>query len=163
MGNRAVVTMSVASDAPCIYLHWNGGKASVQGFLKAAKAMKLDTTEPRKFFDEFAKIIAKYFFGCNVGMHIYRETYGRADTDNWDNGVFIIDQDLKIVGREFKRNTEETDDLKAHAICTQMLENRGKAIRLGIEVTTLEMLSAKAQLNKNLHHKINLKGKYNDK
>ena len=33
MGNRAVISFSTSPAAPSIYLHWNGGRASVEGFL----------------------------------------------------------------------------------------------------------------------------------
>ena len=161
MGNRAVVTMSQTDDAPCIYLHWNGGRASVEGFLKSAKMMNLQTADQAKFFDEFAQIIAKYFFGCEVGMHIYREEYGRADTDNWDNGVFVIDSALRIVGRDFVPDhmTEERNDIKSHGIYLEMMENRTKAIEITIEATLLSTISMKAELNKNLNQRINMRAR----
>jgi hypothetical protein len=39
MGNRALLTFSTEPTAPAIYLHWNGGRASVLGFLKAARQL----------------------------------------------------------------------------------------------------------------------------
>ena len=39
MGNRALITLSTQRAAPAIYLHWNGGRASVLGFLKAARQL----------------------------------------------------------------------------------------------------------------------------
>jgi len=41
MGNRAVITFATYTNAPAIYLHWNGGRASVEGFLSAARQLGL--------------------------------------------------------------------------------------------------------------------------
>lgn len=120
MGNRAVITASNTKNAPCIYLHWNGGRASVEGFLAAARYLSIRGTDS-KTFDAIAETIASYFFGCKVGFTVYRETYGRADTDNWDNGVYVIDADLNIVGRKFKRSSEEVNPEKTQGIFEQIV------------------------------------------
>ena len=49
MGNRAVITASTAPDAPSIYLHWNGGRDSVEGFLKAARDLSIKGTSAESF------------------------------------------------------------------------------------------------------------------
>jgi len=46
MGNRAVITQSTADSAPAIYLHWNGGRASIDGFLQAARVAGLYGDDP---------------------------------------------------------------------------------------------------------------------
>jgi len=124
MGNRAVITFEVLDDAPCIYLHWNGGRASVQGFLDAAKRLGMtpgDTRETQtQFMDEFAALLAKHFFDCEVGMTVYREKYGEADTDNWDNGTYVLWSDLAIARRLHKRGPEEYDAEKQQAISDQI-------------------------------------------
>lgn len=120
MGNRAVITASKAKNAPCIYLHWNGGRASVEGFLAAARHLSISGCS-KETFDVLADTIAKNFFGCDVGFTVYRETYGQADKDNWDNGVYIIDRNLNIVGREFKRGREEVDPEKTQGIFEQIV------------------------------------------
>jgi hypothetical protein len=67
-------------------------------------------------------MIAHRFFKCRVGMTVYREKYGQADTDNWDNGVYVIDQKLEIIGRIYRRNSEETDFAKSESICKSIVE-----------------------------------------
>lgn len=106
MGNRAVITASTAPNAPSIYLHWNGGRASVEGFLQAARHLSIRGTDAATF-DRIAELVATHFFGCEVGMTVYREPFGRTDSDNWDNGTYLIDVDLQIVGRKFQRQREE--------------------------------------------------------
>ncbi len=117
MGNRAVITFDTNASAPCIYLHWNGGRASVEGFLQAAKAIGIDQGDitDAQQMDDFADLIANKFFGNPVGMTCYRESYGKADTDNYDNGVYIINRNFEITGRKFAHG-EEISDFKTAEI-----------------------------------------------
>ena len=108
MGNRAVITHSTKPDAPVIYLHWNGGKASVLGFLQTAKRLNIVGTHKERM-DKLAAIIAKFFFGTEVGLTVYRQTYDVADKDNYDNGVYVIDDDWQIVDRLYTRYPEQMD------------------------------------------------------
>ena len=122
MGNRAVITFKTNPAAPCIYLHWNGGRASVEGFLRAAKALGI-SGDHRERMDALAEVLARAFFKNPVGMNVYREEYGNADTDNWDNGVYVIDDDWEIVDRLFKRRGEEIDRKKTREIAESIIEN----------------------------------------
>jgi len=124
MGNRAVITFDTHDKAPCIYLHWNGGRASVEAFLHAAKLLQITLPDDLPLgeaktwaMDRLAQLLAHRFFGCEVGTTVYRTTYGRADTDNWDNGVYIVDIYWDIVGRRFQRHPDELDALKTAEIC----------------------------------------------
>lgn len=124
MGNRAVITFTNHATSPCIYLHWNGGRASVEGFLKAAQQLELLPSKfnhESEFLDKFAELIAERFFDCKVGMTVYREKYGTSDTDNYDNGVYVIDQKLAIIGRLYFRNSEEIDQNKTDEICKSIV------------------------------------------
>lgn len=124
MGNRAVITFDTHDEAPCIYLHWNGGRASVEAFLHAAKLLQITLPDDLPLgkaktwaMDRLAQLLAHRFFGCEVGTTVYRTTYGRADTDNWDNGVYIVDIYWDIVGRLFQPYPDELDALKTAEIC----------------------------------------------
>lgn len=124
MGNRAVITFTNHNTSPCIYLHWNGGRASVEGFLKAAKTLGITPDKfnhESEFLDAFAQLIAERFFNGKVGMTIYREKYGAAHTDNWDNGVYVIDNALEITGRIFMRGTEEINQEKTEEISNSIV------------------------------------------
>jgi hypothetical protein len=124
MGNRAVITFHNNYHAPCVYLHWNGGRASVEGFLRAARELGFDLGKFRSessFMDAFARMIASRFFSCNVGRNVYREQYGRADTDNYDNGVYIIDEDLRVIGRLHNRGQEEINPAKTAEIAAAIV------------------------------------------
>lgn len=124
MGNRAVITFMQADSAPCIYLHWNGGRASVKAFLRAARDLgmrRIDSKNQHQIMDAMADMIGKSFFGNDVGLGVYRQTYGESDTDNWDNGVYVLGFDMDICGRRFERHGEEVDSEKTQAIYEQIM------------------------------------------
>lgn len=117
MGNRAVLTFSTSKTAPAIYLHWNGGRASVEGFLDAARALGLrHATNPTATMDRLAGMLARHFFGTDVGMTVYREEFGRTDADNYDNGTYILAPDLTIKSRMHTRHGEEINQEKTREI-----------------------------------------------
>lgn len=128
MGNRAVIAFtggpgagngSVYNGTPCVYLHWNGGRASVMGFLCAAVDLgyhKLPTETQRR--DAFARMVQAWFSTGSV----YVGQYFQMDTDNWDNGTYVVDRDLDIVERRFVRGDEEIDEAKTDAIRLDCVE-----------------------------------------
>ena len=127
MGNRAVISFSCAKSAPCIYLHWDGGRCSVEAMLIAARHLNFEAPlqgmgDPARFdaqakvLDSIAEMVNKW------GGSAYRETYGSTDTDNWDNGVYLIDDELHITKRIFNRNPEEVNDEKKQALYNQFIE-----------------------------------------
>lgn len=113
MGNRAVITLTTTPSSPCIYLHWNGGRASVEGFLAAARSLgkvASDAEAIDRLYD-----LGKGFFAPS-NLSCYRETYGQADTDNWDNGTYIIDRSFAIIARDFQRRGDEINVAKTEAV-----------------------------------------------
>lgn len=124
MGNRAVITFSTANNAPSIYLHWNGGRASVEGFLTAARQLGLrhaPTPQAQtEALDNIAEMLARYFFRCNVGMNVYRLHFAGTDRDNGDNGTYVLDQDLEIFARLHHARGEEINREKTAAIVEQI-------------------------------------------
>jgi hypothetical protein len=106
MGNRAVIAFDGSGPkAQSVYVHWNGGRASVLGFLKAAKKVKA------KSMKDLFKIIQGY-----LGSSAYLEPFGKADQDNWDNGTYLINRKWEIVDRKFKRHPEEVAPEKTEVI-----------------------------------------------
>ena len=114
MGNRAVIT--TRSKQLGVYLHWNGGRDSIEAFLKYCELHSFSS--PEKDIYGWARLcqVIGNFFGGSVSLGI--GDYHTLDTDNYDNGVYII-ENWQIVGREFKRYPEQTDhslDLMLKAI-----------------------------------------------
>lgn len=109
MGNRAIITTAPEKGAPAIYLHWNGGRDSVEGFLMAANHMHLySITDDRERMDAFGKLIAEHFFNSEYGkMNVYPHTMHSWHDDAGDHGIYVIDSDFHIVGRLFAPRTEQ--------------------------------------------------------
>lgn len=112
MGNRAV--MAFGPDKPStkgVYVHWNGGLCSIEGFLDAAKQLGINTPE------QVADMI-----GLWMNSAIDVDKISRLDCDNWDNGLYILDEQLNIVGRKFTNSRpEEVNDAKRAAIRSEVV------------------------------------------
>lgn len=122
MGNRAVITQSTSPNAPCIYIHWNGGRASVEGFLEAARRRGI-CGEGVATMDALARLLGRSFFATAVdAQNVYRQQYRYADVDNGDNGVYVIDGSLQIVDRKHFDALEECAPEKTAAIVEHILE-----------------------------------------
>lgn len=110
MGNRAVITTEIGWNCPAchlgVYLHWNGGRDSVQAFLTYCKLKGYRTPESDCYgWARLCQVIGNYFGGkCSVGIDVV----SALDTDNWDNGVYII-KDWEIIGRQYMRNPEQNN------------------------------------------------------
>ena len=101
MGNRAVISTSASPEAIGIYLHWNGGRDSVEAFLKYCELKRYRPDDLARL----AQVIANYFGGtCSIEI----DKNCNIDCDNWDNGMYII-KDWKIVGRKYMHYSEQKD------------------------------------------------------
>lgn len=108
MGNRAVITVGNAAghfnrSGLGIYLHWNGGRDSVEAFLKYCEMhdMTAPSQDPEGLGNLFT-VINNFFGGssCFIGI------VGSMDCDNGDNGVYCI-QGWEIVGRKYFDGIEQ--------------------------------------------------------
>ena len=109
MGNRAVITTSKSTDIKNstdigIYLHWNGGRDSVQAFLKYCELKGYRSPEKDNYgWARLCQVIGNFFGGeLSIGI----DSCCSLDCDNWDNGVYII-EDWKIVGRKYFDGIEQ--------------------------------------------------------
>ena len=106
MGNRAVITTKedFENNGIGIYLHWNGGYDSVSAFLKYCELKGYGA--PDKDFYGWARlcqVIGNFFGGTNsIGI----DKVDKLDCDNFDNGVYII-EDWKIVERKYFKGREQ--------------------------------------------------------
>jgi hypothetical protein len=89
MGNRAVITIrdkhKPKDDWSSLYLHWNGGRDSVEPFLYVAKLYEIRCdSDPTYGIARLAQIIGNTLGGTlSIGVAAYKY----LDTDNYDNGV----------------------------------------------------------------------------
>ena len=139
MGNRAVITASKAADVAQsndigVYLHWNGGRDSVEAFLKYCELKGYRSPSDDNYgWARLCQVIGNFFGGSNsIGI----DNCGHLDCDNYDNGVYII-EGWKIVGRQYHDGAEQNSyDLyemlldidKAQPIMEQLGEERIKRL-----------------------------------
>jgi len=97
MGNRAVITTPKKDLG--VYLHWNGGRDSVEAFLAYCNIKHYRNPNDDCYgWARLCQVIGNFFGGTNsIGI----DKYERLDTNNGDNGVYIIDENWQIIGREF--------------------------------------------------------------
>lgn len=129
MGNRAVITTleNYQTNGLGIYLHWNGGRDSIEAFLEYCKIRKFRSGEYG--FARLTQIIANYFGG---GLSIGIDQIRFLDCDNWDNGVYLIDN-WEIVGRRFKRGFEQ-DEYNLMEMVKEIDKAQPESDRVGSEI-----------------------------
>jgi len=104
MGNRAVIAFvndkgEQDKNSVGIYLHWNGGRDSVEGFLQTAKDYGLRSGNYG--VARLTQIIANGIGGTlSLGVDMLKN----LDCDNYDNGVYWVDQNFDIVDREYTQH-----------------------------------------------------------
>lgn len=109
MGNRAVITNKDKEIG--VYLHWNGGRDSVEAFLKYCEiaGFRSLTDDPSYGFARLTQVITNWFGG---GLSCGVNVLSKLDCDNYDNGMYIVDG-WQIVGREYHDGSEQQEyDLK---------------------------------------------------
>jgi hypothetical protein len=108
MGKRAVITTkeNFENNGVGIYLHWNGGYDSVNAFLKYCELKGYRS--PNEDCYGWARLcqVLGNFFGSTTSIGI--DVVNKLDCDNWDNGVYII-EDWKIVDRKYNRYGEQME------------------------------------------------------
>lgn len=132
MGNRAVITTSKALDVSKtgdlgIYLHWNGGRDSVEAFLKYCELKGYRSPSQDNYgWVRLCQVIGNFFGGSNsIGI----DSCCNLDCDNWDNGVYIIDK-WEIVDRQFF-DGEEQDSYDQTEMLISIDEAQPKNEQLG--------------------------------
>lgn len=101
MGNRAVITTE--SKKIGVYLHWNGGRDSVEGFLKYCKLKGYRPPETDSYgWARLCQVIGNYFGGStSIGI-------GNYHNNEEDNGTYII-KNWEIVDRKHFNGTEQKE------------------------------------------------------
>lgn len=109
MGNRAVLCFDEYNDeAIGIYLHYYGGRESIEAFLQAAREVMGD----RLGDEAYARARLSMCIGIAIPGNL---SFGlgkceELDCDNNDNGTYIIDSaTLTIKGRMFFEGTEQDE------------------------------------------------------
>ena len=110
MGNRAVITIKEKNipqeDWQSLYLHWNGGRDTVEPLLHVAKLYGVRCQDdPSYAIARLSQIVGNFIQGTtSLGVG----TYKQLDTDNADNGVYVV-KDWEIVDREYHHGLEQQE------------------------------------------------------
>ena len=128
MGNRAVITASENLDGIGIYVHWNGGRDSVEAFLKYCKLRGFRVPEQDNYgWARLCQVIANFFGGdLSIGIDVCEN----LDCDNYDNGVYII-KNWEIVGRKFFDGCEEQREYDLREMVKDIDRRQPEKDRLG--------------------------------
>lgn len=115
MGNRAIIIGTEAKLA--IYLHWNGGRDSVEAFLEYAKLQQYPSLNTTSGVVAFTSMVSNFFGspGSSVDIFIVAQQQSLAVGDN---GVYVVDKNFDIVERKYftgieQRHHKLADMLKA--------------------------------------------------
>lgn len=111
MGNRAVIQMQGQETG--IYLHWNGGRDTIEPMLEVAREYGLRGDDYG--IARLTQMVGN-FLGGTLSLGV--GSVGVLDTDNGDNGTYVIDEEFNIVDRLFQNYPEQDhynfEDLKQH-------------------------------------------------
>lgn len=109
MGNRAVITTkyNFEHNGIGVYVHYNGGRDSITAFLTYCKLRGFRKPEEDSYgWARLAQVIGNFFGGD--GLSVGLNTVDRLDCDNYDNGVYFI-ENWEIVGREYFHGEEQAN------------------------------------------------------
>ena len=106
MGNVAVITTkeNFENNGVGVYLYWNGGRDSVEAFLKYCEMHDYRSPSNDNYGWSYLTTIIGNFFGDGSSVGV--DTINHLYCDNGDNGVYII-EGWKIVDRKFFEGTEQ--------------------------------------------------------
>lgn len=143
MGNRAFIT-SEKKDLG-IYLHWNGGRDSVNAFLKYCELRRFRSPEVDGYgWARLAQVVANFFGrqGLSIGIEKYtsdEDMMCMAD----DNGVYVI-KDWEIVDRVYPwSGFEEQDVYDLGEMLVEIDNAQPEDHRLGHDFLDAEIVPAK--------------------
>lgn len=103
MGNRAVITASkYMTTGVGIYVHWNGGLESVLAFLKVCEIRGFRTPGGDEAYamGRLCGLIHE-FFGTWEDTSLGIGQLKDLDTDNGDNGTYVIGPKWEIADRRY--------------------------------------------------------------
>lgn len=115
MGNRAVITKLGSEKG--IYLHWNGGMDSVKPIVWFAHNFIKDEEEL-----DAINSVCKFY-----GLNTCYDNVNKLDCDNYDNGVYLVDNG-EIIGRVYNHG-EEQDNYDFNEFVCSLNESMPKCYR----------------------------------
>lgn len=106
MGNSAYIVQSGKHTG--VYLHWNGGRDSVEAFLKYCELKGYRGFEDGYGLARFCQVVGN-FFGGGLSLGIETDVYP-TDENGCDNGIYSV-KGWKIVNRYHHGPEQQNYDL----------------------------------------------------
>ena len=106
MGNKAVIKAN-GNDNKAVYLHWNGGRDSIEAFLKYCELRGFSGFDSDYGIARFCQVVGNFFGadGSSLGVVDYVASCG-------DNGVYVV-EGWEIVDRiDFNGVEQNSYDLQ---------------------------------------------------
>lgn len=142
MGNRCTITRP--QKDVYIYLHWNGGRDSVEAFLEYCRLRNFRSPESDSYgLARLTQVVANFFGGgLSIGIGAVGENIKSINPG--DNGCYVVGEDWKIVERLFFNDAEQNAYDRAEALIAideaqPQKEQLGKEFLSGEEVPTNEL------------------------
>ena len=110
MGNRAVLVWkdkdgNYDDNSIGVYLHWNGGRDSVEAFLAYCEMCGYESpTEDPIGYERFVEVVRGFFGSSRTTVET--APISQLDTDNYDNGMYVC-RGWDIVDRKYLRGKEQ--------------------------------------------------------
>lgn len=138
MGNRAIVK-PVGKNIG-VYLHWNGGRDSVEAFLTYCKLKGFRSFDDSYGLARFCQVVGNYF-GGSLSMGIMTDVYmTEDDASGLDNGIYEV-KDWEIVGRRGAPHFEQ-NEYKLVDMLVEIDKCQPKNERLGKGYLTAKLVLA---------------------
>ena len=142
MGNRCTITRP--QKDVYIYLHWNGGRDSVEAFLEYCRLRNFRSPESDSYgLARLTQVVANFFGGgLSIGIGAVGENIKSINPG--DNGCYVVGEDWKIVERLFFNGAEQNTFDRAKMLIAideaqPQKEQLGKEFLSGEEVPTNEL------------------------
>lgn len=137
MGNRCLITTkeNFENDGIAVYLHWNGGRDSVEPFLKYCKLKGYRPPELDGYgWARLCQVIGN-FFGGTLSLGI--DNYTKESGEWQDNGTYII-KDWEIVDRKYY-DYEEQDNYDFDEMLVEIDKAQPRKEQLGDFIKSKEV------------------------
>ena len=134
MGNRAVITTQEDLDSHGIgmYLHWNGGRDSIGPLLDYCRLRGFRGLPDSYGYARMAQVMANFLGGD--GLSIGLGPVDGLDKDNYDNGVYVVDEKWRIVGRLYFDGRREQREYDHDGFMRELDGHQPEAQRIGKEM-----------------------------
>ena len=132
MGNRAVIVFDEykpTSDQTALYLHWNGGRDSVEAYLKATRILMHSRGQDASYARaRFVQVIGMFMGGnMSFGMDSIKNL-----GDQGDNGIYVIDSEKLEIKDRPGYTYEEQDEYDLNEFTNEII-NRINAMNAYVD------------------------------